>query len=64
MKHSKVNSYHPIFLSPTPPGKDLTYFGSAKRETGFIAPVEKYAPTGPVITYRRALLADAIPSEG
>ena len=51
----------PAFMSPIPPGHDLTKFGSASNEIGLKVPVEKYGPTGPVITKSMALSGGLTP---
>ena len=59
-KYSKTLSniisfaYPPILLSPTPPSQALIYAGSAYNLTGTNVPLEKYGPTGDIITYSRA----------
>ena len=50
----KQETYPPALLSPIPPGHALTKPGSASNDIGLKVPVEKYGPTGLVITNKQA----------
>ena len=49
-----IAPYPPALHSPIPPGHALTNLGSANSDIGLKVPVEKYGPTGPVITNKQA----------